>query len=757
MSATFSRDKHDIGFLRTDGSTKVGLILARDRNGVPLYQTWDDEFLAEQKTETPSYDSLPPEKEIAIVRDDWRSGFGLRSYDATDPLRYHESFGMDLRHRGMAILGTKATAIAVGAVTWVSPTGFVDSDTSWSNEANAFDGNTGTKADEDSAVQNVWGDFLELTITETTISRVHHYNSGLGTYRADIDLYYDAQWNHLIEGAISTDVWMNVPVGSDIAVTAARIRFKNTAGADAQDLNEFAFGKVNDGNVVALADFNDELYIAAGASLLKLNSGGTAFDLIKRFDVHITDIEAFTDDRLYISLGASDDYWYMNTAESFTESDSKAYFMVAVGITMWKALLPRSIYSATNPILDANWSGATTVDSSTYNILELITNGTTLVIKKKDRTFYIDGDGNVQTLIGITRHLASDTSALRSATEWQGKYYLGYGKQSLIEYDGGTITWRSPAKHSTDATSFVDEVQAVTGDEEYLFAIIDNSAKVEVLAGRLETIGTTTKWVWHPLQEITLAGCETAYISSKVEKRLYIASTDSSDDSLYYMPLPVGYGDVVNDANRDFQTGGYFTTPYLHANFKGDNKSYIKATLEMGHSYDADIYYTLHYQKINDSATTLIGNFTGSSSSMIQTFYLPADSASVDPTTTSMQFRLTGVTDDVTKTPVLYSYDIRAILYPTKRSLIYCVVRGADDIKLNDDTHDKDSTAAYIKETLEEMRDATYPVTMYAYKTGTGTTVRVLPTKPFSRVVKDEVSGNVERYFYLLLQETPIS
>ena len=110
---SYSKTKHDIGFLRQDGSTEEGFMLAQDKNGVPQYQVLDDEYLAEQQFSSAGYSALPPEKEIALRQEDWRSGFGLETYDPEDPKRYEASYGMDLRHRGMAIAGSKATAVTL--------------------------------------------------------------------------------------------------------------------------------------------------------------------------------------------------------------------------------------------------------------------------------------------------------------------------------------------------------------------------------------------------------------------------------------------------------------------------------------------------------------------------------------------------------------------------------------------------------------------------------------------------------------------
>ena len=84
----YSKDKHELGILRSDGSTTCGFILNRDKSGTPIYQEFDDEYMAQQQTTEPGYDALPPEKELRIGQSDWRSGFGQEVYSANDPKRY---------------------------------------------------------------------------------------------------------------------------------------------------------------------------------------------------------------------------------------------------------------------------------------------------------------------------------------------------------------------------------------------------------------------------------------------------------------------------------------------------------------------------------------------------------------------------------------------------------------------------------------------------------------------------------------------
>ena len=132
----WNKNQHDIGIVNVEGdgtgTSAIGMMLAQREMRlnsktppylVPIYQEFDDEYLASQFFSDPAgYGNLPPEKEIAIRQDDWRAGFGEDIFDSSDIERYFSSFGMDMRHKGRAVLGWTPTAIALPSITSVSIT-----------------------------------------------------------------------------------------------------------------------------------------------------------------------------------------------------------------------------------------------------------------------------------------------------------------------------------------------------------------------------------------------------------------------------------------------------------------------------------------------------------------------------------------------------------------------------------------------------------------------------------------------------------
>ncbi len=110
---------------------------------------------------------------------------------------------------------------------WVLPTSFVDPDSAWSNEANAYDGDTDTYA------QGASGSFLELHRMAVNCSTIRLWaeRAGPGTnLKCDIDLYYNGGWNHLFDDTWGRDEWgflVELEIGSTEIVSAARIEGDN--------------------------------------------------------------------------------------------------------------------------------------------------------------------------------------------------------------------------------------------------------------------------------------------------------------------------------------------------------------------------------------------------------------------------------------------------------------------------------------------------------------------------------------------------
>ncbi len=920
MVAPYIKDKFDIGVLRADGSTKVGMMLAKDKSGIPRYQTYTDEYLASQYfSDVPGYGNLPAEKELAILQDDWRSGFGQEIYETSDPSRYYSSTGMDMRFKGMGIAGQTLTTVK--CPNDILPTGNTDGATAWTDEAKAYDNKIATPAYTTAAVAtSTWSEFLQFDhAAMNTIAIKFYVDIAATSPEVDVDVYYDGGWVHVFSDVFDRLTWTekNIIAGEK-SVTACRIRIKNTDAGDTHtaSIYEVAFvqSTAAGGNAIDMVEFNDNIYAAAGLRLLKMNTAGTIYSTVKIFNADITDLEVFSDSKLYILLGLSNAYWEITTGESFTVNtltvhDFKYFAFVHTTVdTMYGSSAVNVIRSTANPANGGTqWSDPTTVGSSYYEITKLLEKNGALYIMKEDMPYYLNSSGVVKN--DLAPELNTERKTIdngRTSIVWQSNIYMPWGDQALLENDSGTNTFLNPADYCTNLADYNGQIMALAGDSRYLHAVVaptkrnlltngsfENSdppsgwnlvgvgatfarsstqAKygtysglltrvgndcwieqfvgnptryqgkavifgawvyattankcrilitddagstyssyntgatgfewlsttvtidaaatfirvqlviettnisvywdgavlaegstltittetypLNVLAGRYETIDNSTDWVWHPIAEIILAGCQTAFISSICQKRLWLGST-SPADALSYLPLPIGYGNITADANRSFKTGVTMTTPWLHGNCKSTTKGFPELELVMGHTYSANVYFTVEYEKLGDSSWTTIGNYTGTATSMTQSKYIPADGSSNKPKSTLFRLRFTAVTNSTSTTPILYSYHLKGLLFPTQREILACSVVCSNETVLRDGTIDGGSFAT-TEAVIAEMIASTWPVTFYDIQ-GNTLTVKPLPVNPLSTVTKYEKGREIERIYNFLLQKITLS
>lgn len=766
MASTYKKYQHDISITCPTTSDKIGMMLVQDpQTKSPVYQVFDDEYLAQQYfTGVPGYGNLPPEKEIACRQDDWRSGFGLEYYDAEEPKRYYSAVGCDLRHRGQAILswGTTGVTLPTGTITtW--PTflnlNMESSTVTWSvgarDAGKAHSGTYSLKINNDTGTQSASNWTTDWQSKAITVKCWIWGTTG-DNCRVRI---FDGVDRTSVSGT-QNSAWEEVSVTRTLDAGASELTIELHSAA-AMDAYFDDVGIFTDyvANPVVQEEFNGESYMALGNVLTKLKAGGAEYEKVINLPDIITDLEQWGD-YLFIAMGTDTAFQYINTSNTRAASTMTYPFyeffanVHGASPTLYGNDGTNTIRSSVDPINGGTEfsNPATTVDSSSYSIIDLKAWKGTLYIRKTDTVYYLDSSGDVQDdLCPELESLYSSTFAARMFV-WRNKLYIPCGDQSILETDATTNTFLDPADYCTNLSDFVGEIFGVSGDERYLYVAIDNSTKVEIVAGRSETIDGTTGWVWHPLQEITLTGCEYLHVSTKVAKRLWIAS-NTTGEAFSYMPLPATYGNITSDTNRSFKTDGYFITPWLHGNFKADQKAWIKVMATLGHSYSTAVYWECHYEEMG-STWADIGDFIGTSANRVATKYL----TTWTPTSPYVRLKFFGKTNSTNSTPILLNYDVRAILYPPVRSIIACTVRVCDNFVNKQQL--ESGMAAKIKTTINNAYSATWPVTITDID-GATKYVKFLPIKNAPRyqlrkVQKDKTVSN-ELWANLLLQEVTLS
>ena len=109
---------------------------------------------------------------------------------------------------------------------WVSPTGFEDPENEWSDETNAYDGNTGTYASL-STDGATWRGFLVLTIESIESNKLRFWIDCDCGMLVDIDVYWKGEWKDVFEDLllpIDVNQWIEKSFSGG-TVTKMRIRF----------------------------------------------------------------------------------------------------------------------------------------------------------------------------------------------------------------------------------------------------------------------------------------------------------------------------------------------------------------------------------------------------------------------------------------------------------------------------------------------------------------------------------------------------
>ncbi len=763
MSDNYVKTKHDIGVTNTNGDV-VGLILAQKSDGTPAYAVFDRKHLADQFfTGTPAQTYQDPEVEIPLAQYSWRAGMGLKTYDPSDSERYYKSKNMDLRNRGEAIGAYKDSSLNWPATTniWQLPVNYQDPSSAWTNPLNSMNGLT-----TDSAVASidasVWSGALEYRLSGYA-DQINYYcstDAPNDVYQVSVNAHNGASWFNVYQGNFTRDAWETKPF-TPTAVNAISLKLKNVfAGSRDGAINAVKIDcHATNSGVHKFSNYNGIRYATHGNMLCNIAANGTLLDEVRRFSNDITALEPFTDAKMYLALNMAHPYYQVNTVNSaiaFTETNlgnSKMKFMKTLhkaSPTMYGSTSNYEIRSTIDPSENGSaWSTVTNVGSSLHDITKLVQGGGTLYPMKEDKPYYLDSSGNVQDDLASEFENLERSDAGKASYFWDGKVYLVSGSH-LREIDGSVKTWLHPSLSSSDLPEYTRDIQAVTGDEQWLFSVVGgNGINVELLASRYESVGGSTDWRWHPQRTVIMTNCDEIWTTAIGQKRIYMGSTNS-DQPLAYIPLPDNYGDVKDDANRDFDSGSYFHTPRLHGDFRLTLKAYTKLELELGHDFDTDIYFEAHYNTLNNSTWTAVGDFKGNSDTRIATGYLP-----LNPVDTMLQLNFVTNTDDSQKTPSLIGYNLTAILYPPRKDIIACTVRVAQGVQTKDVLSSKYES---IKLALDNGRDATWPVKIFDIH-GDPINVKFLPLPsgtPWTELYKDEKTRTTELRYNLLLQEIDI-
>lgn len=525
-----------------------------------------------------------PEVDSWVIQDQ-RGGILMEEMDETrDADRSHWST-CNLGFKGHIVLPRLATAVTIPAPQWTSPTGCTLT-VDWDDEENTYDESTASIAITPGGApiaDGAYSNWLELTIASTNIDGVRIYSERAGATRDFvIEIFYGDAYHEIYDGTLTESAWNVIHTTTTRAVTKIRIKIENnTGGAEQEKINEVDFLNRAGGAAitpVAFANFNSQLYLAAGAWLLKLNAAGDGFLVripVGGFGGTITDIIPSVGNNLYIFMGDAVDYWYMSTAEVFTQTDeTAATYGVAWDSKLFKIDSAGSMsYAAIPNHANPDWTddGDLADEGLADNDVQSLflyrdASGNPIIYAGTKLGLYAHSFGNdkwIATELAMPQH---DTAG-KGTVHWRDKSYTSAGLDVLAYQTGQAGT--SIVSVGLDRDDGLPQlrggeiVKFIKGYNEF-FALVDSTYEGETSRSTVMAYDGKGWQCWWKAGSNNLH-MYTGIVSTKVAHRLWFGC----GTSLYYIPLQKNLRNPKKVSTFAYDTAGVHITPWFDANWVG--------------------------------------------------------------------------------------------------------------------------------------------------------------------------------------------
>ncbi len=762
---------HDL--LLSDGTTTIGLMLAKDKNGVPQLTRYCAPSLSPQQFESLSEAAFPPSQQAYVTQDDWCGGYGKQSLSGIGKLspRYMQTHGVDNSIKGMSYPGPVAvattnttasystsvaitnggfesgawspwTATAAVSISWTVAAAAARTG-SWGARAALTGGSAEAGHIRQQIVAADSSVFTGLVLTITMYARWNTEAPG----GCAISLYADSSRATLIATQAVTltnafaayslahtftdgwpQLWLFIDVTDDGGGLASTV--------DIDDVSISITGSIATGTapgtIALLPEFNGAHYAVSDTGVWKRTANNWARVAGSPDSI----VHAESDGTyLYLARGTSKNYWYMSTGETFyrnTGSSSSAQVerFALIGGAFYGARSPQTVYKF-NSAPAATVTTTYTVGQAGYNITGLLNHLESPFITKDNGMFYISSTGTVIEVMPELRSLYNANTG-KNAISWNGKAYVPAGSQALMEYDAGDTASIGPNRFNERLYDFTGQVVATTGDDEWLFVVLDNDTKIEVMKGRLEEVeGLGTAWRWHPFLEDTYGTVGYASVSTITAKRLWYGGGTALPK---YIPLPTRYGDPLNDTALSFLDGVISETPWFDFGLSLANKTLLSFQL---HSIGLVVgvkTIKVEYQLWGEDASTWTevggtGQGTFVTSPTQEKFF---GSGIVSK---KVRFRFTFNTGSPTMGLAITEFNCYAIVNPLRLTMVRAQVRVADDNPLRNGAGALDTEMSYliVSAQLHAWKD-THPLILTipdGTAAGTGLVVKFDETYPW--------------------------
>ncbi len=235
----------------------------------------------------------------------------------------------------------------------------------------------------------------------------------------------------------ATGAWTHVHVIRVIDGSATRVRITLDTAGGTEYFDDLAISGQTIGDII-FVNFNGESYIATGDTLAKLNSARNEYEPVGTFPATITALTASLNSRLYIYLGDSEFYWWMDTSEVFTRAiTANAYWGFQHDAKLFKVNTSGTVEFSTDPDDAApTWSSGGAITDIAAQIEGFVVgrdaNGNYVPYAATHSITKVYDSATPQW-IDTEARLPNHPIGGRGHAYWNGKLYFSYGL-GLKEY-----------------------------------------------------------------------------------------------------------------------------------------------------------------------------------------------------------------------------------------------------------------------------------------------------------------------------------
>ena len=812
MAVSGFRGSHDLQLDSDDTAsptTSLSLVLALDEQGRRRYRQFRLPLFPERRSQGPiRFSDKDPVRDLIFSQNDWSGGGFAPIYKDSEPNRYAQADGCDMRWEGVATLGmAKSEKIYLLGRNWDAEDTSAGSD-DWTNENGAHSQVTtpvhaGSRAwsVSSSTSGGVGGAYQAIGATAALRGNSVKFGGMIRKNTCErIRLRIADDSSETATSWVTSSDYSDVAVTHTVAAGAAHVRcyidVDNNSGQNNQTGladSMFIMAGVGDRTCRGYAVVSDKLYRALGRWVQRwdetndywetvyVNAGSEASDIIE------------FDNNIFVAFGgqSGDNAYIYGEDVSWTTSnlggDAKYAYHFAVGrnitgtgatgtdAVLWKSRQDGTadfnfVAASTNPINGGSWSSEYVIGSGDRDITKIYTFQDSLIVGKEDglhmyRRFYNDG-GAADVFENLTNEFEADINLenFSNGQDWHGRLFLVASKQSLFYFDGSKLVDIAGLFFAPRLRDFGGRIRAFAADPIQLWAHMDVPTADTTITKETHLIslrlGANGLWMPHIIEKVEIGIPEEMVVYNgylRASGEIYNDDDNNYETAEYRWTLPTRTVAPAFDLSAAINTGGNFETSWWDGNLPDDDKAFISLTvLTKPSTMDAEHTIIVSFRVDEAASYTTLGTFSGTGA--VQTLYFDTiatpESKAIGK---RIQLKFAFASDD-SVSPEMYSFSLHATLRPQRVRMWEFYVQIGQNIMMRGGGRDPTTKALQISN-LETLEDQVYPIelTEDLDADGTATSYRVqIIRDSIARVPEEEREQGTEIWRFIC-QEVPLS